>query len=82
LTICSFALHDGRRKFISTWNSKMLPQRQSQLTAQMLNEKGAVGEDFSSTLPVKAGAQTVTASWDWPSPRLWDVRQPTFTPCV
>jgi beta-galactosidase len=45
--------------------------------ADMLNEKGAVEKSFSADVAVAAKAtQTVTASWPWARPRLWDVDQP------
>jgi beta-galactosidase len=50
-----------------------------QLTARLLDEKGAVEKTFEQTLPVKAApTQSVTASWDWANPRLWDYQQPNM----
>lgn len=46
------------------------------LKAEMLDESGAVEKSFEQTIAVSAGAQTVTAGWDWPDPRLWDVGKP------
>jgi beta-galactosidase len=45
--------------------------------AEMLDEKGNVEKTFNAALDVKAADhQTVTASWPWPNPRLWDYKQP------
>jgi beta-galactosidase len=50
-----------------------------QLTARLLDEKGAVEKTFTQTLPVQAApTQSVTASWDWANPRLWDYGQPNM----
>jgi beta-galactosidase len=43
----------------------------------MLDETGKVEQTFSQTLTVQvAGMQKITASWNWPNPRLWDAGQP------
>jgi beta-galactosidase len=50
-----------------------------QLTARLLDEKGAVEKTFEQTLAVQAApTQSVTASWDWANPRLWDYGQPNM----
>ena len=47
------------------------------LTAKMLDEKGQAEQTFTKTIPVQPGAmQKITASWEWPNPRLWDVGRP------
>ncbi|HET6383015.1 MAG TPA: beta-galactosidase [Armatimonadota bacterium] len=48
-------------------------------TADMLDEKGAVEKTFTASAPVDATeTQTVTLSWPWANPRLWDVGQPNL----
>ena len=50
---------------------------QVHLVADMLNEKGAVEKSLTADAAVEAQAtQTVTVSWPWTNPRLWDVDQP------
>ena len=45
--------------------------------ADMLNEKGEVEKSFTATAAVEAkDTQTITVSWPWANPRLWDVDQP------
>jgi beta-galactosidase len=47
------------------------------LVADMLNEIGASEKTFSADVVVGAKpAQTITASWPWADPRLWDVDRP------
>jgi beta-galactosidase len=47
--------------------------------AEMLNDKGAVEKTFSADAPVNANpSQTVSFSWPWENPRLWDVGQPNL----
>lgn len=47
--------------------------------AEMLNEKGAVEKSFMADAAVEAKPkQTVTVSWPWKNPRLWDVDQPNL----
>ena len=47
--------------------------------ADMLNEKGEVEESFTAGAAVEAkDTQTVTVSWPWANPRLWDVDQPNL----
>jgi beta-galactosidase len=47
--------------------------------ADMLNEKGAVEKSFTVDAAVEAKpTQTVTVSWPWTNPRLWDVDQPNL----
>jgi beta-galactosidase len=46
-------------------------------TARMLDESGAVERVFEATRAVDAAnSQTVSLTWDWPDPRLWDLWQP------
>jgi beta-galactosidase len=52
---------------------------QVHLVADMLNEKGEVEKSFTADVPVEAkGTQSVTVSWPWTDPRLWDVGQPNL----
>ncbi|HEV7301151.1 MAG TPA: hypothetical protein VGN72_17425 [Tepidisphaeraceae bacterium] len=45
--------------------------------ATMLDESGKVEKTFETTANVQAAPrQTVTVSWPWADPRLWDYRQP------
>jgi len=47
--------------------------------ADMLNEKGEVEKSFAADAAVEAKpTQTVTVSWPWARPRLWDVDQPNL----
>ncbi len=47
--------------------------------ADMLNEKGEVEKSFTAAAVVDAKpTQTVTVSWPWTNPRLWDVDQPNL----
>ncbi len=47
--------------------------------ADMLNEKGEVEKSFMADAAVDAKpTQTVTVSWPWTNPRLWDVDQPNL----
>ncbi len=47
--------------------------------ADMLNEKGEVEKSFTADAAVEArDTQTVTVSWPWANPRLWDVDQPNL----
>jgi len=47
--------------------------------ADMLNENGEVEISFTADAPVEAKpTQTVTLSWPWAHPRLWDVDQPNL----
>lgn len=47
--------------------------------ADMLNEKGEVEKSFTAKAAVDAKpTQTVTVSWPWTNPRLWDVDQPNL----
>lgn len=46
---------------------------QVQLVAKMLDEKGKVEQEFTSTANIQAKPlQTVKVEWKWPNPRLWD----------
>lgn len=50
-----------------------------QCTAEMLDEKGAVEKTFTANATVAAkDEQTITLSWPWANPRLWDVGQPNL----
>jgi beta-galactosidase len=50
-----------------------------EISAQMLDEKGNVEKTFTQRLPVQAAKnQTITATFDWDTPRLWDVGQPNM----
>ena len=52
---------------------------EAQVAAEMLDEKGTVERTFITRVAVPAtgkAARTITASFHWPDPRLWDVRQP------
>jgi beta-galactosidase len=47
-----------------------------QVVADMLNEKGEVEKSFTTTAAVAAKeTQTLTLSWPWADPRLWEVGQ-------
>ena len=51
----------------------------AEFVAQMLDEKGAVEKTFAADVAVEAKeVQTVTLSWPWANPRLWDVGQPNL----
>ncbi len=48
-------------------------------TAEMIDEKGAVEKSFTVDAQVQAKeTQTVTVSWPWANPRLWDIEQPNL----
>jgi beta-galactosidase len=48
-------------------------------TADMLNEKGQIEKSFSAEAMVEPReTQSVTLSWPWTDPRLWDVGQPNL----
>ncbi len=50
-----------------------------QFVADMLGAKGAVEKSFTADAAVEAKeTQTVTVSWPWADPRLWDVNQPNL----
>ncbi len=52
---------------------------QVSFVADMLDEKGAVEKSFTATAAVEAKpTQTITVSWPWLNPRLWDVGQPNL----
>lgn len=52
---------------------------QVHFVADMLNEKGEVEKSFNADATVEAkSTQTVTVSWPWEHPRLWDVDQPNL----
>ena len=52
---------------------------QVQFVADMLDEKGEVEKSFNADAAVEAkDVQTVTVSWPWDDPRLWDVEQPNL----
>ncbi|HEX5482577.1 MAG TPA: beta-galactosidase [Terriglobia bacterium] len=47
--------------------------------ADILNEKGEVEKSFTADPAVEANSmQTITTSWPWAQPRLWDVDQPNL----
>jgi beta-galactosidase len=47
--------------------------------ADMLNEKGEVEKSFMTDAAVEVrDTQTVTVSWPWANPRLWDVDRPNL----
>jgi beta-galactosidase len=49
------------------------------VVADMLDEKGEVQKSFAADATVAAQeTQTVTVSWPWADPRLWDVGQPNL----
>ncbi|MHB1033739.1 MAG: sugar-binding domain-containing protein [Pirellulales bacterium] len=51
----------------------------AQFVAEMLGEKGAVEKTFTAEVTVEAKEkQTLTVSWPWTDPRLWDVGQPSL----
>lgn len=50
-----------------------------QVVADMLNERGEVEKSFTADAAVVgAETQTLTLSWAWADPRLWDVGQPNL----
>ena len=50
-----------------------------QFVAEMLDEKGEVEKSFTADAAVEAKeTQTLTLSWPWANPRLWDVGQPNL----
>jgi beta-galactosidase len=50
-----------------------------QIVADVLNEKGEVEKSFTADAAVEIkDVQSVTVSWPWPDPRLWDVGQPNL----
>ena len=52
---------------------------QVHFVADMLDEKGNVEKSFNTDAAVEAkDVQTVTVSWPWADPRLWDVQQPNL----
>jgi beta-galactosidase len=52
---------------------------QVHFVADMLDEKGNVEKSFKTDAPVEAkDDQTVTVTWPWANPRLWDVEQPNL----
>lgn len=52
---------------------------QVQLVAKMLDEKGKVEQEFTSTANVQAKPlQTIKVEWKWPNPRLWDAGKPNL----
>jgi beta-galactosidase len=51
----------------------------AQFVAEMLNAKGVVEQTFKAEEVVNAKeTQTLTVSWPWANPRLWDVGQPNL----
>ena len=52
---------------------------QVHFVADMLDEKGNVEKSFNTDAAVEAkDVQTVTVTWPWADPRLWDVAQPNL----
>ena len=52
---------------------------QLHVVADMLNEKGELEKSFATEAAVESKeAQTLTLSWPWADPRLWDVGQPNL----
>lgn len=52
---------------------------QVHFVADMLNENGELEKSFVADAPVVANeTQTVTVTWPWTNPRLWDVGQPNL----
>lgn len=50
-----------------------------QFIADMLDASGRIEKSFSAETKVTAKeTQTVTVSWPWPNPRLWDVGKPNL----
>ncbi|MGE5610772.1 MAG: sugar-binding domain-containing protein [Bacillota bacterium] len=50
-----------------------------EVVADMLDEKGEVEKSFTAKAAVEAkDTQSVTVSWPWDNPRLWDVGQPNL----
>jgi beta-galactosidase len=50
-----------------------------QFVADMLNDQNEVEKSFTQSVAVTAkSTQTVTVSWPWANPRLWDVDQPNL----
>jgi beta-galactosidase len=50
-----------------------------EFAAEMVDEQGALEQSFAAEAAVAAReAQTVTLSWPWANPRLWDVGQPNL----
>ncbi|HEY9665347.1 MAG TPA: sugar-binding domain-containing protein, partial [Coleofasciculaceae cyanobacterium] len=50
-----------------------------ELIAKMLDERGNVEREFTTTAKVRAStSQVLKAVWDWPNPRLWDFGQPNL----
>lgn len=50
-----------------------------QIVADMLNEQGDVERSFTANASVSvAETQSLTVSWPWADPRLWDVGQPNL----
>jgi len=49
------------------------------IIATLLDEKGEVEQQFTTTSRVEAKpTQTLQVAWDWANPRLWDVGQPNL----
>jgi len=52
---------------------------QVQVVAEMLDEKGQVERSFTANAAVDTKeTQTLTLSWPWANPRLWDIGQPNL----
>ncbi|UCD51921.1 MAG: hypothetical protein JSW27_04645, partial [Phycisphaerales bacterium] len=76
-----FARTSTRRKNISLEVELTGLQQagRAEFVAEMLDEQGAVEKSFVADVAVDAKeVQTVTLSWPWAHPRLWDVGQPNL----
>ena len=50
-----------------------------QFVAEMLDDKGTLEKSFTAAADVAASpTQTLTLSWPWANPKLWDVGQPNL----
>ena len=76
----SYAPPPGKRNSRWTWIWPASSRRaRCSFVADMLNEKGEVEKSFTADAAVEAKeTQTVTVSWPWANPRLWDVGQPNL----
>ena len=76
----SCAPQRGKRTSPWTWSLTGVKQAgRVQFVAEMLDEKGAVEKSFTADAAVEAKeTQTLTLSWPWADPRLWDVGQPNL----
>ncbi|OCR02716.1 beta-galactosidase [Oscillatoriales cyanobacterium USR001] len=50
-----------------------------QLIASMLDEKGEIEREFTTSVNIQAKpTQTIQVVWDWQNPRLWDIGKPNL----